>query len=88
MRPALAGSPLERSSAPTAARRYKEKSNLNTPMEVDYQSDRSFWLGDSNHPTAHHRRFGLRRKTKYRNHEIDCRIYAFKYGIDKPEIVA
>jgi xylulose-5-phosphate/fructose-6-phosphate phosphoketolase len=70
-------------------RGYKEKGNINTPMElaIENEIDRFSLAIDAIDRTPKLQRIGAHAKEQYRNQQIDCRNYAFKHGIDKPEIV-
>ena len=60
-------------------RGYKEKGNINTPMELAI---------DAIDRTPKLQQIGAHAKERYRDLQIDCRTYAYEHGIDKPEIVA
>ena len=69
-------------------RGYKEKGNINTPMElaIENEIDRFSIAIDVINRTEKLRRIGAHAKEKYRDDQIDCRNYAYEHGIDKPEI--
>jgi xylulose-5-phosphate/fructose-6-phosphate phosphoketolase len=71
-------------------RGYKEKGNINTPMElaINNEIDRFSLAIDVIDRTPKLQRVGAHAKEKYRDMQIDCRNYAYEHGIDKPEIVA
>ena len=71
-------------------RGYKEKGNINTPMElaINNEIDRFSLAIDVIDRTPKLQRIGAHAKEKYRDLQIDCRNYAYEHGIDKPEIVA
>jgi xylulose-5-phosphate/fructose-6-phosphate phosphoketolase len=71
-------------------RGYKEKGNINTPMElaINNEIDRFTLAIQVIDNTPKLRRIGARAKEKYRDQQTDCRSYAYEHGIDKPEIVA
>jgi len=70
-------------------RGYKEKGNINTPMElaINNEIDRFSLAIDVIDRTPKLRRVGAHAKEKYRDMQTDCRNYAYEYGIDQPEIV-
>jgi xylulose-5-phosphate/fructose-6-phosphate phosphoketolase len=69
-------------------RGYKEKGNINTPMElaIENEIDRFTIAIDVINRTEKLRRIGAHAKEKYGDEQIDCRNYAHEHGIDKPEI--
>jgi xylulose-5-phosphate/fructose-6-phosphate phosphoketolase len=71
-------------------RGYKEKGNINTPMElaINNNIDRFSLAMDVIDRTPRLQRTGSHMKETYRDMQIDCRNYAYEHGIDKPEIVA
>ena len=71
-------------------RGYKEKGNINTPMElaINNEIDRFSLAIDVINRTPKLQRNGAHAKERYRDQQIDCRNYAYKHGIDKPEIVS
>ena len=71
-------------------RGYKEKGNINTPMElaINNEIDRFTLAIDAIDRTPRLQRIGAHAKEKYRDEQIDCRNYAYEHGIDRPEIVS
>jgi xylulose-5-phosphate/fructose-6-phosphate phosphoketolase len=71
-------------------RGYKEKGNINTPMElaINNQIDRFSLAIDVIDRTPKLQRVGAHAKAKYRDFQTDCRNYAYQHGIDMPEIVS
>ena len=71
-------------------RGYKEKGNINTPMElaINNQIDRFSLAIDVIDRTAKLQAIGCHAKEKYRDQQTDCRNYAYEHGIDRPDIVA
>jgi xylulose-5-phosphate/fructose-6-phosphate phosphoketolase len=71
-------------------RGYKEKGNINTPMElaINNEIDRFSLAIDVIDRTPKLQRIGAHAKETYRDMQDDCRRYAYEHGIDKPEIVA
>ena len=71
-------------------RGYKEKGNINTPMElaINNEIDRFSLAIDVIDRTPKLQRIGAHAKEKYRDRQTDCRNYAYEYGIDNPEISA
>jgi xylulose-5-phosphate/fructose-6-phosphate phosphoketolase len=69
-------------------RGYKEKGNINTPMELamNNEIDRFTLAIDAIDRVPRLRAIGAHPKEKFRNHQIACRAYAYKHGIDMPEI--
>ena len=70
-------------------RGYKEKANINTPMElaINNEIDRFTLAIEVIDRTPKLKRTGAHAKEKYRDQHTDCRNYAYEHGIDKPEIV-
>jgi len=70
-------------------RGYKEKGNINTPMElaINNEIDRFSLAIDVIDRTPKLQRIGAHAKEKYRDLQISCRNYAYEHGIDKPEVV-
>ena len=70
-------------------RGYKEKGNINTPMElaINNEIDRFSLAIDVIDRTPKVRKIGAHAKEKYRDLQIDCCNYAYEHGIDQPEIV-
>jgi xylulose-5-phosphate/fructose-6-phosphate phosphoketolase len=71
-------------------RGYKEKGNINTPMElaINNEIDRFSLAMDVIDRTPKLRGIGAHAKERYRDMQIDCRSYAYEHGIDMPEIIA
>jgi len=69
-------------------RGYKEKGNINTPMElaINNQIDRFSLAMDAIDRVPKLQRIGGEAKEKFRNQQIACRAYAHENGIDSPEI--
>jgi xylulose-5-phosphate/fructose-6-phosphate phosphoketolase len=70
-------------------RGYKEKGNINTPLELAIQNqvDRFTLAIDAIDRVPGLAVKGAHAKEKFRNLQIDCQNYAYEHGIDKPEIV-
>jgi xylulose-5-phosphate/fructose-6-phosphate phosphoketolase len=68
-------------------RGYKEKGNINTPMElaINNQTDRFSLAIDVIDRVEKLKVAGAHAKSKFRNMQIDCRNYAHEHGIDRPE---
>jgi len=69
-------------------RGYKEKGNINTPMElaINNETDRFSLAIDAIDRVPQLRKTGGHAKEKFRNAQIACRAYAYENGIDSPEI--
>jgi xylulose-5-phosphate/fructose-6-phosphate phosphoketolase len=69
-------------------RGYKEKGNINTPMELamNNETDRFSLAIDAIDRVPKLQKIGGHAKEKFRNAQIACRAHAYKYGIDRPEI--
>ena len=69
-------------------RGYKEKGNINTPMElaINNEIDRFSLAIDAIDRTPRLQRIGAHAKERFRNMQIECRNYAYEHGIDSPEI--
>jgi xylulose-5-phosphate/fructose-6-phosphate phosphoketolase len=69
-------------------RGYKEKGNINTPMELamNNETDRYTLAIDAIDRIPRLQKIGGHSKEKFRNKQIECRAYAYKNGIDAPEI--
>ena len=69
-------------------RGYKEKGNINTPMELamNNEIDRFSLAIDAIDRVPRLQRIGGHAKEKFRNAQIACRAHAYKHGIDSPEI--
>jgi xylulose-5-phosphate/fructose-6-phosphate phosphoketolase len=70
-------------------RGYKEKGNINTPMElaINNEIDRFTLAIEAIDRTPKLQKIGAHAKEQYRDQQIDCRGYAYKHGIDRPDIV-
>jgi len=70
-------------------RGYKEKGNINTPMELAIQNqvDRFTLAIDAIDRIPSLQVRGAHAREALLNEQLDCRNYAYEYGIDKPEIV-
>jgi xylulose-5-phosphate/fructose-6-phosphate phosphoketolase len=68
-------------------RGYKEKGNINTPLElaIENEIDRFSLAIDVINRVPRLQVAGAHVKEKLRDMQIDCRNYAFEHGIDKPE---
>lgn len=69
-------------------RGYKEKGNINTPLELAIQNqiDRFSLAMDVIDRVPSLQNAGSHAKERYRNQQIACREYAYEHGIDSPEI--
>jgi len=69
-------------------RGYKEKGNINTPMELamNNEIDRFSLAIDTIDRVPRLQRIGAHAKERFRNEQIACRAYAYENGIDRPEI--
>ena len=67
-------------------RGYKEKGNINTPLElaINNEVDRFSLVIDAIDRVAHLQVAGAHVKEKMRNLQIECRNYAHEHGIDRP----
>jgi len=70
-------------------RGYKEKGNINTPMElaINNEIDRFSLVIDAIDRTPKLQRIGAAAKERCRDLQTECRNYAYEHGIDKPEVV-
>jgi xylulose-5-phosphate/fructose-6-phosphate phosphoketolase len=68
-------------------RGYKEKGNINTPMElaINNQTDRFSLAIDAIDRIPMLQRIGAHAKEEFRDRQIACRRHAYEYGIDSPE---
>ena len=68
-------------------RGYKEKGNINTPLELAIQNkiDRFSLAMDVIDRVPRLQKIGGHAKERFRNLQIECQNYAHEYGIDKPE---
>jgi xylulose-5-phosphate/fructose-6-phosphate phosphoketolase len=71
-------------------RGYKEKGNINTPMElaINNEIDRFTLAIDAIDRTPRLQPIGAHAKEKFRDLQIDCRRYAHEHGVDPAEIVS
>jgi len=71
-------------------RGYKEKGNINTPMElaIENEIDRYSLACDVIDRVPKLQRIGVHAKEKFRNMQIECLNYAHQYGIDEPNVAA
>jgi len=69
-------------------RGYKEKGNINTPMElaINNQTDRFSLAIDAIDSVPKLQRIGAHAKEAFRDCQIACRRHAYEYGIDNPDI--
>jgi xylulose-5-phosphate/fructose-6-phosphate phosphoketolase len=69
-------------------RGYKEKGNINTPMElaINNQIDRFSLAIDVIDRIPKLQRIGAHAKEDFRNQQIACRHYAYQHGIDSPDV--
>ena len=76
-------------SLQSALRGYKEKGNINTPMELAIQNqvDRFTLAIDAIDRIPSLQVRGAHAREALLNEQLDCRNYAYEHGIDKPEIV-
>ncbi|MGA7933010.1 MAG: phosphoketolase family protein [Kovacikia sp.] len=70
-------------------RGYKEKGNINTPLELAIQNqiDRFSIAMDVINRVPRLLVAGAHAKERFKNLQIECRNYAYEHGMDKPEIV-
>ena len=69
-------------------RGYKEKGNINTPMElaINNEIDRFSLAIDVIDRVPRLQKVGGHAKERYRNLQMDCRNYAYANGTDKPDV--
>jgi xylulose-5-phosphate/fructose-6-phosphate phosphoketolase len=69
-------------------RGYKEKGNINTPLElaIENEIDRFTLAMDAIRRVPKLQRIGGSALERFRNEQITCQNYAYKYGIDKPDV--
>jgi xylulose-5-phosphate/fructose-6-phosphate phosphoketolase len=69
-------------------RGYKEKGNINTPMELamNNEIDRFSLAIDVIDRVPKLQKIGAHAKQRCRDRQIDCRAYAYENGIDSPDI--
>lgn len=68
-------------------RGYKEKGNINTPLElaIENEIDRFSLAMDVINRVPRLQKIGAHAKEKFQNEQVACRNYAFEHGIDKPD---
>jgi len=68
-------------------RGYKEKGNINTPLElaIENEIDRFTLAMDVIKRVPKLQKIGAHAREKFHNEQIACRNYAFKHGIDRPD---
>jgi xylulose-5-phosphate/fructose-6-phosphate phosphoketolase len=71
-------------------RGYKEKGNINTPMElaIENEIDRFSLAIDVIDRVPRLQEIGAHAKERFRNKKIECLNYAHQYGIDEPTVAA
>ena len=69
-------------------RGYKERGNINTPMElaIENEIDRYTLASDVIDRVPKLQTIGAHAKEKFRNMQIACRQYAHEYGVDRPDV--
>ena len=69
-------------------RGYKEKGNINTPLElaINNNIDRFSLAMDAIDRVPKLQRIGGHAKESFRNLQIECRNYSHEHGIDKPDV--
>ena len=69
-------------------RGYKEKGNINTPMElaINNQTDRFSLAIDAIDRIPKLQRVGSHAKEAFRDRQIACQRHAYEHGVDSPEI--
>lgn len=69
-------------------RGYKEKGNINTPMElaINNQIDRFSIAMDVIDRVPQLKVAGAHARSKFQDIQIECRNYAHEHGVDKPEV--
>jgi xylulose-5-phosphate/fructose-6-phosphate phosphoketolase len=69
-------------------RGYKEKGNINTPLElaINNEIDRFSLAIDVINRVPRLQVAGAHVKERFRDMQIECRQYAYTYGIDKPDV--
>lgn len=77
-----------RNHANLHVRGYKEKGNINTPLElaINNQTDRFSLAIDAIDRVPWLQVAGAHVKEKLRDLQIDCRNHAHEYGVDRPEL--
>jgi xylulose-5-phosphate/fructose-6-phosphate phosphoketolase len=71
-------------------RGYKEKGNINTPMElaIENEIDRFSLAIDVIDRVPRLQKVGVHAKEKFRNKQIECVNYAHEHGTDEPNVAA
>jgi len=71
-------------------RGYKEKGNINTPMElaINNQTDRFSLAIDAIDRVEKLQRIGGHAKEEFRDYQLECKRHAYEYGVDSPEITS
>jgi xylulose-5-phosphate/fructose-6-phosphate phosphoketolase len=71
-------------------RGYKEKGNINTPLElaINNNIDRFSLAMDVIDRVPRLQGIGAHSKERFLNQQIECRNYAHEHGIDKPDVAA
>lgn len=71
-------------------RGYKEKGNINTPLElaINNEIDRFSLAIDVINRVPRLQVAGAHVKERLRDRQLDCRTYAYKHGVDMPEVAA
>lgn len=69
-------------------RGYKEKGNINTPLELAIRNniDRFSLAMDVIDRVPRLKTAGAHAKEKFLNMQIECRNYAYEHGVDKPDV--
>jgi xylulose-5-phosphate/fructose-6-phosphate phosphoketolase len=69
-------------------RGYKEKGNINTPLDLAIQNkiDRFTLAMDVIDRVPSLRQFGAHAKERLRNRQIECQRFAYQHGFDLPEV--
>ena len=69
-------------------RGYKEKGNINTPMElaIENEIDRFSLAMDAIRRVPKLQKTGGRAMERFQNEQIRCRNYAYEHGTDKPDV--
>jgi xylulose-5-phosphate/fructose-6-phosphate phosphoketolase len=69
---------------------YKERGNINTPLElaIENEIDRFTLAMDVIKHVPRLQRIGSFALEKFRNEQIACQNYAFKYGTDRPDVAS
>jgi xylulose-5-phosphate/fructose-6-phosphate phosphoketolase len=69
-------------------RGYKEKGNINTPLDLAIQNqiDRFSLAIDVIDRVPSLQRVGAHAKEQLRNQQIECQRYAYRHGVDMPEV--